>query len=442
MHLLRCLYLGIRSSLITILRSLLSSFGILFIITFLILYLSFRTSVKNFIDENFVGSLDINEVIITPLNDKLENVYTSGSGKGAKLKKEQVEAVREMADFTEVYTLVVLNYRVRVRGEMFGKRNSMIVPLFAIEDDFFKGKLDRWERFKYRPGAAVPIVSPKFTLVMLNNYLHFTGLPQLSMKDLSGFPMEIQVETDKPVNPIPNMIIKDNPDEGYAHNEFQAVVFGFTGAITRPGVFVPMDFVQYFSRKAANSSLRRKAGYQYIQMYAKVKDTKKLPETVEKLKKLGLQVESDEGIAKKANTVMQIIDSFSAAIVAMFFLLTVVSIFNSNLNIVYNMSHRFSLTRILGVTKIRIIVIFIAQAALVGAIYGGLGFYAGNYLFTYAADYVSIYLKDLSGINFEPSTDIKILMMSLGISSAVSAISALIPAIFASNINLFKAVRK
>lgn len=442
MHLIRSLYLGIRSSLVTILRSLFSSFGILFIITFLILYLSFRTSVQNFIDENFLGSLDINEIIITPLNDKLENVYTSGSGKGAKISAKQVQAVREMSDFTEVYTLVVMDYRIRVRGEMFGKRNSMIVPFFAIESEFFKGKMDRWDKFRYKPGRPVPLVSPKFTLVMLNNYMYFTGYPQLSIKDLVGFPMELQIETDLPPAPIPNMETKDHPDEGYAHSEMEAIVFGFTGALTRPGVVVPLEFVEYFAKKARNASLRRKTGYQYIQIYAKVKDTKKLPQTVEKLKELGLQVESDEGIAKQANSVMQIIDSFSVAIVGMFLLLTVVSIFNSNLNIVYNMSHRFSLTRILGVTKLRIMIVFILQAALVGAIYGALGYYAGNYLFKYAADYLIRYLPDIAGIKFVQSTDSKILMMSLSISAGVSAVSALIPAFFASNINLFKAVRK
>jgi|GEM_PF-259730 len=442
MHLIRCLYLGIRSSFITILRSLFSSFGILFTITFLILYLSFRTSVQNFIDENFLSSLDINEISITPINEKLENVYTSSSGKGAKLKKDQVEAVRAMTEFERVYTLVVMDYRIRVRGEIFGKNNSMIVPLFAIETEFFEGKLKNWEKFKYRPGAPVPLVSPKFTLVMLNNYMYFTGLPQLSINDLLGFPLELQVETDRPVAPIPNMVTNDHPDEGFAHNELEAIVYGFTGALTRPGAIVPMEFVTYFAKKARNATIKQKSGYQYIQMYAKVKDAKTLPQTVEKLKKLGLQVESDEGIAKKANMVMKIVDSFSAAIVGMFLLLTVVSIFNSNLNIVYNNSHRFSLTRILGVSKLRIIVIFIAQAAAVGAIYGIVGFYGGNYLFKYAADYVSQFLPDIAGIKFVPSTDAKVLMMSIGISAGVSAASALIPAIFASNINLFKAVRK
>ncbi|MDA3899119.1 MAG: ABC transporter permease [Spirochaetes bacterium] len=441
-HLLRSIYYGLRSSFKSILTAFLSSFGILFIITFLIIYLSFRTSIRDFIDENLLGSLEIDEIEILPLNEKDDNVYAASSRQGAKLTIDQVKAVREMDDFLEVYTLIMLDYRVRLRGEMFGNRTSMILPFFAIEPEFFRNKMPDWEQFYYKPGRPVKMIAPKFTLVMLNNYLYFNGLPQFKIKDLKGFPMEIQIETKRPPRSIPGAEINESKDESKTHTELEVSMFNFTNITERIGAIVPMDFVTYFAKKAEVSSGRWKRGYQYLQFFARVKDIKKLPETVDKLEKLGLQVKSDRGIADKANQVMKIIDAFSITIIGILVLLTIVSIFNANLNVVYLMSHKFSLTRILGVTKIRIILTFIFEAAIVGAIYGIIGYYAGNYLFSYAADYISGFLPDIAGVKFVAQRNTEVFMLSMGLSALVSAASALVPAIFASNINLFKAVRR
>lgn len=442
-HLLRSFYLGLRNSLKTIIVSFFSSFGILFIITFLILYLSFRTSVKDFIDKNFIGSLDINEIVILPKNDNLENVFAASSGKGAKLSKKQVQAVRKMDEFEQVYTLIMLDYRARLRIEMFGSKTAPILPYYAIEPEFFENKTDNWQKFYYKPGKPVPIIAPKFTLVMLNNYLYFQGMPQLKIKDLKGFPLKIKFETKKPIK-IPNAEITEMGTKEQTNIELESYIYDFTSFMDRPGVIVPMDFVTYVAARGHYADGKWKTGYQYIMMYAKVKDIKKLPETVQKLEELGLQVQSDQGIAQTANNVIKIIDSFSMAIVGILLLLTVISIFNANLNIVNNMSHKFSLTRILGVTKIRIILTFLIEAAAVGAIYGIIGYHAGNYLFEYAADYVNQIelLKSIEGISFQASRDPGVLRLAVLLSSGVSALSAIIPAIFASNINLFKAVRK
>ena len=441
-HLLRSIYYGLRSSFKSIVTSFFSSFGILFIITFLIIYLSFRTSISDFIDENLLGSLEIDEIEILPINEKADNVYAASSRKGAKLTIDQVKAVREMDDFSEVFTLIMLDYRVRLRGEMFGNKSTMILPLFAIEPEFFKNRIPKWDQFYYKPGRPLKLIAPKFTLVMLNNYLYFNGLPQFKIEDLKGFPMEIQIETLKAPRSFPGAKIEFKEDKGKTHTDLDVSVFSFTNVTERIGAIVPMDFITYFSKRAEVSSGRWKRGYHYIQFYAKVKDIKKLPETVDKLEKLGLQVKSDRGIADKANQVMKIIDAFSLTIVGILILLTIVSIFNANLNVVYNMSHKFSLTRILGVTKIRIIFTFIIEAAIVGAIYGIIGYYAGNYLFSYAAEYISSFLPDIAGIEFVAQRNKEVFMIAMGLSSLVSAASALLPAIFASNINLFKAVRR
>ena len=146
-------------------------------------------------------------------------------------------------------------------------------------------------------------------------------------------------------------------------------------------------------------------------------------------------------MTEKTAKAMRIIDSFSLGVIAIFFLLTSISIFNSYLTIVYIRSKKFSLKRILGYSKLRILFGFIFESACVGALYGLAGFFTGNMIIRYFSVKIPQFLPSLNSITIaESSTDT--LFLCIVISSAVSAVSALIPAVFASNINLFKAVRR
>lgn len=84
---------------------------------------------------------------------------------------------------------------------------------------------------------------------------------------------------------------------------------------------------------------------------------------------------------------------------------------------------------------------FVFEAALIGAVYGIAGYYGGNYLISYAGEILSKWVPVLGAVSFQ-SRGTDVLLMCVGISSALSAASAFIPAIFASNMNLFKAVRR
>ncbi len=432
MNLIRNFRLGIKTSIKNILKSLISSFGILFLISFLVMYLSFRDSVKTYIDETIYGKLDINEIKILPKNYSRDNVFVTSTSKGAKITTEQVKAIKANPEFTEVFTLISLDYQCRVKGEMFGKSKRMYIPLYGIEPAFFKGKIKNPNAFKNK--VPVPVIAPKFTIEMFNNYLVLNGLPQLTIKDLQGFPIEIDIKTTPPE-------ITD-PDEKINY-KIAAEVFDFTDSVSLNAGIVPIDFIYKFAAAHSKDLGKWRRGYNYIMLFAKVKDVRKLPQLVEGLEKMGLQVESQEDISRKVGKIMSIMDGFSMVIIAVFLLLTVISIFNSYLTIVYNMNQMFSLRRILGVTKIRIIISFVVEAAIVGSIYGVIGFYTGANLFDYAAKNITQWVPTLKEIAFNTSPmGLSTMLLSIGLSSGISAFAALIPAIFASNINLFKAVRK
>lgn len=409
-----------------ILKSLISSFGILFLISFLVLYVSLRDSIKSYVDKNIFGTLAIDEVRVTPkMAQKMDLFAASQSSQG--LRPGVVAYIKKMPEVKKTYTLVQMGHKSYIRGELMGKRQKVFMPLGSIENDFFKDRNPKW-RPVYN-GDPVPLVAPKFAIDMLNNYLSMNGYPILPPEGLRGFPLELTIQAPP----------KENGDK----NDFQynAVIHDVTDQLPFMGILVPSDFIYRFIRTHNADYPEGQPDLHYMMMYVKVNDIKKLPETTKKLQDLGVQVESQQDVAAKTNKALSIIDGSSLVIIGMFLILTVISIFNSYLTIVYNRSQKFSLRRVLGVSKARIIFGFVAEAAFVGTLYGLAGYYAGNWLLKTASAYLVKWVPSLNGIVIV-SSDASVLFIAIGASAAISSLSALVPAVFASNINLFKAIRK
>jgi len=409
-----------------ILKSLISSFGILFLISFLVLYVSLRDSVKNYVDKNIFGTLSIDEIRVTPKMAKQMDIFaTSQSSSG--IRGGVVAYIKKMPEVKKAFTLVQMSNKSYIRGELMGKRQKVFMPLGSIENDFFLDRDPKW-----RPiytGDPLPLVAPRFAIDMLNNYLSMNGYPIIPPEGMSGFPIELTVQSTP----------ADAPEK--KEYKYSAVVHAVTDQLPFMGIIVPSDFIWKFMRDHAADAPEGMPEIRYVAMYVKVNDIKKLPEITDKIRALGVQVESQQDVAAKTNKALSIIDGSSLVIIGMFLILTVISIFNSYLTIVYNRSQKFSLRRVLGVPKSKIIFGFVCEAAFVGMLYGLAGYYAGNWLLGIATTHLVEWVPSLKGIVLSSSGP-SVLFIAIGASAAISSLSALIPAVFASNMNLFKAIRK
>jgi ABC-type antimicrobial peptide transport system permease subunit len=274
----------------------------------------------------------------------------------------------------------------------------------------------------------VPIIVPRFAIDIINNYLAMEGFPPLSEKEFIGFPVEMRLAKGE----------KESPS--YEKYNYNASIHSFIDVLGFPGVILPMDFLQSVGERYRKDT-GKSVPMEYIVVYAKVKNTDNLPAVTDRLKKMGLRVESQKDIVEKTRETMRIIDGVFFAIMAVFFIVSVISIFNSYLTIVYIRSQKFSLKRVLGFSKIRILVSFLFEALLIGAVYGAAGYFGGNYILSFAGDILSRWIPVLSSVKIQ-ATGADMLLLCIGLSSSVCAVSAFVPAVFASNINLFKAVRR
>ena len=417
----------IGDSIKNILKALLSSFGIFFLISFLVVYSSFRESIKNYIEANLFGKLNINELVIYPSSPGKSRLFAHGVNLNKSVPPGKVTAIRALPEVRDVFPVIKLDYEVRIRGEMMGQARRIHMPVCGVDRAFFRGKDPQWHRFRNR--SPVPIVAPKAFIDLLNNYFSVIDAPMMNEETLRGLPLQIIVTT---------------PAAGADKNNelsIDAEVHSFTDLFAFMGAVVPSDFILDFARKHRLDTGKPRKGYTTVMVYAKVGDVKTLPAVTAKIRAMGLTVESQHDIARKTGEMLRIFDQFSLLIIGAFLVLTVISIFNSYMNIVYNMSQKFSLKRILGVSKAEIVVTFMLESSIVGLLYGVIGFYSGQLALRYLGHKITAWIPVFSGIVIRPP-DTEILLMALVFSVVISSVSALVPALFAANINLFKAVRK
>ncbi|MCL1912195.1 MAG: FtsX-like permease family protein [Leptospirales bacterium] len=402
-----------------ILKALFSSFGIIFLIAFLVIYVSLRQSVSKYIGDTLFGSMDINEVIIHPKVGGGRDVIVSGEN---SIKPGIVTQIRGMKDFSSVYTLVKLNYVTRVEASVMGQTQNIRIPMYGIEQGFFMNKNPRWQSFVNK--IPLPLVIPKYGMQFLNSYLSQEGLPQFTEAALAGYPGMLNISVED----------SENNRERFST---PVTIHSLSDAIDFPGLVVPSAFLFNFAKAHRMDSGKPKEGITYTRMYAKVKDIKQLPEITDRLKKMGLRVESQSDISQKTKKAMDIIDAIFLFVGVVILTLTVISIFNSYLVIAYNSSYEISLKRVIGLSKLRVIFSFVLEAALIGVILGIIGYFLGQYLIGALSSQIAArlpVLKDL--IITKPESSY--LHYAVILSVVVSAMSALVPAIFASNKNLFK----
>ncbi len=427
LHIIGNIALITRDSMRNILRAMIASFGIIILIAFIVMYIPFRESVKNYIESNIFGKLAINEIVIYPPNVRKNNIITPSSSIVGEISADKIRRIKSFPEIGTMHRVARLDFKTKIHVSLFGYTRYPYVPICGVNKEYMKGKVPGWKNF--RNTRPVPLVAPKLVLEMLNEFLVIKNIPRLEENSLKGFPI--------------NILIFEPPTAERPEKELQvpSTLLGFADVFPFPAVLIPLDYITEFANAKRKELGIQKRGYKYIMSIVTVKDVKKLPEVSRKIKNLGLVIESQQDIAAKTNSALEIIDRFSYLVIGILLVITIISIFNSYLNIVYIRSYNFSLKRIIGVSKLRIIIEFVVESAIVGALLGSAGFLIGDRLLSYLSQKIGQWIPVLRSITLTSGTE-HLFVLSILFSIVISSLSALLPAIFASNMNLFKASRK
>ncbi|MBN2402796.1 MAG: hypothetical protein JXN64_10395 [Spirochaetes bacterium] len=402
-------------------KTLLSSFGIMFLIAFLVVSISIKNSVSDFLKKRVFGELQINQIKISP-QSQISPLRFSVSD--IAINDAQIKKIKSMEGLENVEEVIRLNYPASLKAGMLGMymRSDMLIS--AVDRTFLKNTKLKWQDFKHK--EYVPVLIPVFVMDIYNNFAAANGLPTLGPKALNALSLEIFIGRSSFVRSSKNEF------------KYNARIFGFTETITTAGIIVPADFIKDFCK--ANSRMAGKC-FSVIMLIGRVKDINRIPDITKKIQAMKLNVESQADIAQKTEKALLVLNITLAMIFSIILILTIIAVFNSYLAVVYNRSYTFSVQRMLGASKLRIVLIFVVEAGIIGALYGIAGYFTAYYFLVYLTNNASNWIPLLQGMDFRLGTH-GYLPAAIAFSIIMSGISALIPAVFASNLNLFKAVKR
>jgi ABC-type lipoprotein release transport system permease subunit len=405
-------------------RTLLSSSGVIFLIAFLVISISIKNSVSDYLKKRIFGELQINQIKVTP-QSQISILKFSASD--VAINDVQIKKIKNIEGLEKVEEVIRLNCPTSIRAGMLGMylRSDMLIS--GVDNTFFKDTKLKWKDFKQKEN--VPVVIPLFVMDVYNNFAASNGLPALSPKALGMLSIEMMIGRSSFVR------------NGKKEFKYNAKIFGFTETITTAGIIVPSDFIKDFCK--ANSSELQLADkcYSTIMLIGSIKDINRIPGITKQIQSMKLNVESQTDIAQKTEKALFLLNLTLSVILGIILILTIIAVFNSYLAVVYNRSYMFSIQRMLGASKLRIVFIFVFESGIIGAIYGLAGYFVGYYLLVYLTNNISDWIPLLQGLNFKLQSH-EYLSVAVGFSAFVSGISAFIPALFASNLNLFKAVKR
>jgi ABC-type lipoprotein release transport system permease subunit len=405
-------------------RTLLSSFGIVFLIACLVISISIKNSVSEYLKKRIFGELQINQIKITPQS---QTSLLKFSASDVAINDAQIKKIKSIEGLENVEEVIRLNCPTSLKAGMLGMYLKSDMLISGVDNTFFKDTKLKWKDFKQKEN--VPVVIPLFVMDIYNNFAASNGLPALGPKALNIMSLEMLIGRSSFVR---------NSKKEFKYN---AKVFGFTETITTAGIIVPSDFIKDFCKANSGDLQLVDKCYSTIMLIGRVKDIKEIPGITKKIRALKLNVESQAEIAQKTEKALFLLNITLNVILGIILILTIIAVFNSYLAVVYNRSYMFSIQRMLGASKLRIVFIFVFESGIIGALYGLVGYFIGYYLLIYFTNNVSNWIPLIQGLNFKLGTH-EYLPVAIIFSTLVSGLSALIPAIFASNLNLFKAVKR
>ncbi len=418
-YIFRNLRLEVRDLLGRIPRVLLASFGVFFLIAFLAFFMALRDSVSSYMENRIFGRLDINEVRVMPRPLPEGRGPDFSSTRANEIPESKIRAIRKLDGVGSIYRVIRLNAPAMLYAGAFGTHLRTDILVSGVEPDFFRGTDINWKRFV--PGERLPVVIPYFALDLYNNFAAASGLPELGKKALTGFMMDLSIG-------------KSSFIPGGKESRFPAKVAGFSDRVSSAGIVVPSDFIRRYCRDNPGNT------WSTILLHITSRSPAKVPSLVDGIRRLDLQVQSRRDIAEKTNRALALVDGVFFIVMIIILALTVTAIANSYMAVVYNRSQEIVLRRIVGQSKLRVVLSFIVEAAAVGAIFGAGGFFIGQMGIAHLSRMLPKWVPLLAGLEISPPP-MKFLAPAAFLSAAVAAASAFVPAVIASNLNLFKSTK-
>ena len=339
------------------------------IVFFNILSDNFDRYIKN----NFASSISPNEIRVKPSESKGILLFSTGPEK--ELDSAAINRISKIPGVKKVDPVMAVTVpsSVTIKLFTFKFRTDLIFvgTNFRLIESSIKSKdmREAWNKGFHEKG--LPILVPKTLIDSYNNGLAVANrLPQIVPDKLSGLSFNLSIGSSS----IATL-------EGAYQSS--AVIAGYTDKINVTGLVIPMKSADEINNKF------NKTGRNMFAI-VNVKDHKDFENVKNKIKSMGLVVETGESISSEILKLKTTVNAFIAAMISLVSILAAVSIALCSVTAVWGRIDYYRIMRTLGASKFFIALTIIIKFSLTGFLAASLGIYLVEILKDYILKYAAI----------------------------------------------------
>ena len=322
------------------------------ILFFNILSDNFNRYIKN----NFASSIPPDEIKVKPGESKSLFLFSAGTGK--ELDNAAINSISKIQGVKKVdsVTAVTVPSYATIYFFTFQYRTDLICAgasyKFIEKDIKSKEMRDAWINGVHEKG--IPVLVPKALIDSYNNGLAAAnGLPEIVPDKLSGLKFKLSFGRSS-VSAL----------EGAYDSS--SVIAGYTDKVNIIGLVIPMKAADEINKKF------NKTGRNMFALVS-VKDHKDFDQVKNKIKSMGLVIETGESISSEIIKLKTTVNAFITAMISLVSILAAVSIALCSVTAVWGRIEYYRIMRTLGSSKFFIALTIIIKFSLTGFLAAWLG---------------------------------------------------------------------
>ena len=334
---------------------------------------------SDYVRRRFASSIPPNTIRISTPQPRSAFLFETDRGP-MPISGRAIRAVRRMAGVTAVFPVAALRVPLHATVSYLGftYRSDVLafgVPLDLVRDELKEERYRRLWRDPWRE-RVMPVLVPRAMLRSYNDGMaEANRLPRLSERGAVGFGFRL-------------MVGRSSLRSVQGHEEWDAVIAGFTDRVDSFALIVPYAAAEVFNRRLAGL---RPDECQYA--YVRVKDHPSLLRVSSAVRAMGLVAEAERSLSKQIMDLQERVSLAVAALQSLFALIAAVAISFATVIATLGRGEYYRTLRVIGASKLFCAVMVLAKYAIIGF----LGAWAGTHLLGWAAGWFAS-LFQLSGV--------------------------------------------
>lgn len=333
-------------------RAALLAGGVAIGVAMLVFLLAFVAGTRRALLDRVVSSLPITHLTVVPRSLslsvlKFESPFSS-------LDPEAAERIAALDGVERVMPMAALKLPAQLRARFFGQGFVTDTGVFGIESALVADQVPEEAGFTAEPreGGSIPAIISADLIDMYNTgFAKTNDLPQLTPEILRGQQAILYLGTSS-FRPGPEGQVRAVPIS----------LIGVSDRVPLVGVSVPRDIVERWNQELAGETTP-----QYVQLTAVIERAQEVEEVAVRIESMGYEVTSGREIAQRIRTLTRVLQAAFGLIGLVVLAVAGVGIGNSLLLSVMERRHEIGIFRSVGASQGDIRLLFLCEAALIGA---------------------------------------------------------------------------